>query len=230
MPTCLHKEDKRKNDTLLIRINNNLMIRFTLVIIPVLEMITRVIAGNTIKCTNIIKHAIIFDNKMPSIYIEKKFHVDDNMKERIYSMEHIFPRSHLNKNDYHDMHNIVRTLNDLNVNRSNYKYTDTITFDKNWMQLDFNNYVNHKQRLFIPNTSSRGFIARAILYMCKEYDYTLHKIIDKETLLKWFYEYPPKQCEMYHNEVIKKLQNKNNIFISCYNKKSKAILKFLQNL
>jgi endonuclease I len=66
--------------------------------------------------------------------------------------------------------------------------------------------------------------------MSREYDYNPNKVIDIYTLLKWFHEYPPSQCEKYHNEVIKKLQNKNNIFISKYNMKSKEILKFLQNL
>lgn len=193
-------------------------------------MICKVFAGNTIRCTNIFRQTIIFDNKMPSIYLEKAFHVQDNLKDSVYSIEHIYPRSHLNKKDHHDMHNVVRTLNNLNVNRSNYKYTETLTHDKNWIKLDFDNYVNHKQRLFLPNPISRGFISRAILYMTKEYDYNPEKIIDKETLLQWYYQYPPNQEEKYHNEVIKKLQNKNNIFVSNYNKKCKAIIKFLQNL
>lgn len=206
------------------------MIKYSLIIIPIIDMISRVFAGNTLSATTFIRHAIIFDKKMPSLYVTNNYQVDDNLKNYVYSMEHIFPRSHLNKKDANDMHNVIKTLNDLNVNRSNYKYTDVITDDKHWIKLDFDNYVNHKQRLFIPNQISRGFISRAILYMSKEYDYSPHKIIDKCTLLKWFYDYPPSPCEKYHNEVIKKLQNKNNIFISKYNKKSKEILKFLQNL
>jgi len=193
-------------------------------------MLAKSFAGNTIKCTNILRQAIIFDNKMPSIYLEKNFHVEDRLKNNVYSAEHIFPRSHLHKKDYNDMHNIIKTLNDLNVNRSNYKYTDAITNDKHWVALDFDNYVNHKQRLFIPNAISRGFISRAVLYMSKEYDYITHKIIDKDTLIKWFYAYPPTQSEKYHNDVIKKMQNTNNMFISNYNKKCKNIMKFLEKL
>lgn len=205
------------------------MIRYTLCMI----MIIRTFAGNTIRCTNIFRNTIIFDKNMPSLYIDKNFHVDEKLYSSVYSIEHIFPRSYLNKNDNYDMHNVIRTLNNLNVNRSNYKYTDINTYninDKNWIKLDFDNYVNHKQKLFIPNTSSKGFISRAILYMINEYDYKLNKIIDKETLLKWYFEYPPNKYEVYHNEVIRKIQNKNNIFISKYNKKTKNILKFLENL
>ena len=195
-----------------------------------LMMIVKIFAGGTIRCTNIMRQAIIFDKNMPSVYIRKSFHVEEKIRDDIYSAEHIFPRSHIDKKDWHDMHNIIRTVNDLNVNRSNYRYTDTITNDKNWFQLQHDNYVNHKQRLFIPNIVSRGFIARAILYMCKEYDYKPNKIIDKDILLNWYYTYPPCKCEKYHNEVIKKLQNTNNIFISKYNKKTKVITKFLENL
>jgi endonuclease I len=90
--------------------------------------------------------------------------------------------------------------------------------------------VNHKQKLFIPNTVSRGFISRAILYMSKEYNYIITKIIDKDTLIKWYYSYPPTHCEKYHNEVIQRLQNTNNIFISNYNNKCKSIVKFLEKL
>ncbi len=193
-------------------------------------LIAKTLAGNTIRCTNLFRSTIIFDTKMPSIYLDKNFHVQENHYNNIYSIEHIFPRSYLNKKDYYDMHNVIRTVNDLNVNRSNYKYTDNLTNDKNWIKLDFDNYVNHKQKLFIPNSSSRGFISRAILYMSKEYDYNIRKIIDKEILIKWYFENPPKKCEQYHNEVIRKLQNKNNIFISNYNKKTKVILKYLDTL
>ena len=202
----------------------------TLFIIPLIDMISRVLGSHTFTASGYIRQAIIFDNKMPSLYVNKNYHVDDNLKNYVYSIEHIFPRSHLNKKDYNDMHNVIKTLNNLNVNRSNYRYTDTLSDDKHWIKLEFDNYVNHKQRLFIPNVISRGFISRAILYMSKEYDYSPNKIIDKCTLLKWFYDYPPSQCEKYHNDVIKKLQNTNNIFISKYNKKSKEIIKFLQNL
>jgi endonuclease I len=195
-----------------------------------LLMISRIFAGGTIKCTNILRQTILFDKNMPSLYTHKSFSVDDKLKESVYSAEHIFPRSHLNKKDWNDMHNVIKTINNLNVNRSNYKYTDNITYDKNWIRLNFDNYVNHKQKLFLPNAASRGFISRAILYMCKEYDYNPRKIIDKEILLKWFYEYPPCKCEKYHNEIIKKLQNTNNIFISKYNKKTRVLAKYLENL
>jgi endonuclease I len=167
---------------------------------------------------------------MPSLYIDKSLCIQEKMKKSIYSLEHIFPQSLLDKKDRNDMHNTIRTINALNVNRSNYKYTDTITDDKFWTPLDFGNYVNHKLRLFVPNAESKGFISRAILYMSKEYDYNSHKIIDKDVLLQWFFEHPPQDEEKYHNAMVRQLQNKNNIFISSYNKKSKALIKYINDL
>ena len=186
-------------------------------------------ASFSIPNTSLFKRTIIFNDQMPSAYITNDFIIDNKLKKHMYSVEHIFPRSFLRKRDHNDMHNIIRTFNDLNVNRSNYKYTDILTDDKHWIELDYNNYVNHKLRLFIPNTLTRGFIARAILYMIKEYDYDPSKvIINKDVLVKWFHKYPPNISEKYHNDIVYKLQKKNNIFISSYHKKS--IQRFIDSL
>ena len=194
-------------------------------------MISKGLAANTIKCTNVIRNAIIFDNKMPSLYIDKNFHVDEKLCNSVYSIEHVFPRSYISIKHTNDMHNIVKTINTLNVNRSNYEYTDIIDAnDCNWIKLDFDNYVNHKRKLFIPNSASRGFISRAILYMCKEYDYNPLKIIKKDVLTRWFFEFPPTKEEKYHNEMSKKMQNKNNIFVANYRKKMETVVKYIEKL
>lgn len=210
----------------------------------------------------IIKNTLLHDNKMPSIYTSKSFKNEDIHKNNFLTAEHIFPQSlMLNKKEANDMHNIVRTLNTLNVNRSNYRYHEDINVkncyggktsgkagkagngcyinvDKdshdidmnNWIELEYGNFVNHKDKLFVPNNDSKGFISRAILYMCREYNYCHKKVIDTEVLKRWFYNYSPSFAEKYHNDVIKRLQNKNNIFISNYNKKNKGIKRILDAL
>lgn len=197
---------------------------------------------------SIIKNTLLYDHKMPSIYTHKTFKHSDIQKNNFLTAEHIFPQSLLiNKKEANDMHNIIKTLNTLNVNRSNYRYHEDINInikkDKkcargngyridydNWVELEYGNYVNHKDKLFIPNNDSKGFISRAILYMCREYNYCHKKIIDTELLKRWFYTYSPSFAEKYHNDVIKRLQNKNNIFISNYNKKNKGIKRILDTL
>jgi endonuclease I len=183
--------------------------------------------------TNIIKKTILHDTKMPSIYLENSFfdEKDAKFKNKFFSAEHIFPQCLLNNKHTNDMHNIVKTLNTLNVNRSNYMFVEDInTKDKNWVPLDFDNYVNHKKKIFVPNDYSRGFISRAILYMCWEYDYSHKKVIDTELLIKWYFQHPPLKEERYHNEIIHRIQRKHNIFITNYFKKNNVIIKFINKL
>jgi len=183
--------------------------------------------------TNIIKKTILHDMKMPSIYLENSFFGDNDakFKNKFFSAEHIFPQCLLNNKHRNDMHNIVRTINTLNVNRSNYMFVEDINCkDKNWVELDFDNHVNHKYKVFAPNHYSRGFISRAILYMCREYDYNHKKVIDRDLLIKWYFENPPSKEERYHNEIIHRIQRKHNIFITNYCKKNNVIIKFINKL
>lgn len=206
------------------------MLKYCLLFLNTVTMISQTFTRSSINTTNLLRRTLIFDDNMPSAYIDKYCHIEDKLKSSIYSIEHIVPRCLLNKIDHNDMHNTIRTFNNLNVNRSNYKYVDIMTDEKNWIKLDYGNYVNHKSKLFMPTQSSRGFIARAILYMSNEYNYNPGKVISKDVLLKWFYTYPPLPSEKYHNDIIKKVQNKNNIFISNYNRKSKELLRYIDKL
>lgn len=185
--------------------------------------------------TNVIKKTILQDVKMPSIYLENSFlsENDAKFKKQFFSAEHIFPQCLLNNKHKNDMHNIIKTTNTLNVNRSNYMFVDEEIIqpkDKNWAALEFGNYVNHKYKMFAPNDYSRGFISRAILYMCWEYDYNHNKVIDTDLLIKWYFKYPPLKEERYHNEIIHRIQRKHNIFITNYCKKNSVILKFIKKL
>ena len=182
---------------------------------------------------NIVKQTILHDAKMPAIYLENSIfsEKDARFKNKFFSAEHIFPQCLLNNKHTNDMHNIVKTLNNLNVNRSNYMYVEDVKRkDKNWAELDFGNYVNHKAKVFAPNDYSRGFISRAILYMCWEYNYNHKKVIDTDLLIKWYFQYPPLKEERYHNEIIHRIQRKHNIFITNYFKKNNVIIKFINKL
>jgi len=178
-----------------------------------------------------IRKTIITDSKMPIIYTGINYNIKNIEKNKFLTAEHIYPQSLLDEYQSKDMHNIIKTLNTLNVNRSNYKYCDHYDLnDRNWKSLEYNNYVNHKRKLFVPNSNSRGFISRSILYMCREYNFKLSNIIDKQTLVKWFYTYSPTNSEYYHNAVVEKIQNTNNIFVSSYSKKNIAIKKYIERL
>ena len=188
--------------------------------------------------TNIIKDTILNDPKMPMIYTNKYLKksltntvANCNYNKQFVSAEHIYPQCLLNIKQSNDMHNIIKTINTLNANRSNYRFHEDYDIkNKHWLELECNNYVNHKEKIFVPNNDSRGFISRAILYMYKEYNCNPNKIIDIEILKKWYYNFTPTIEERYHNDIIKRLQNKNNIFISNYNKKNKGIKKIIDTL
>lgn len=199
-----------------------------------INLIKNVFSANSISYGSILKDAIVLNTRMPTLYIKNDLNIDKNIYRSAYSMEHILPRSFLDKTHYNDMHNIAKTINELNTVRSNYKYVDenyiNTTRNTEWVGLQHDNIVNHKQRLFIPNHCSRGFIARALLYMSYEYEYSLKKIIDTEVLKKWFYQYPPSKNEVYHNKIVCDIQKKDNIFISKYNKKCKKIHQYLSSI
>jgi endonuclease I len=153
---------------------------------------------------------IILNKKMPSVYI--------NELNKIYTkydgIDCIFPVS---KNS--DMHNLFKTHQYIHILKFNYKYTDynDLYKYKNWMKLQDDNYLNFKEKLFIPNNNSYGIISRAIMHMTFKYNYDYNYIIDKNNLLKWNKNNPPDNEEIYHNNIIAEHQGFENIFISNYN-------------
>ena len=193
--------------------------------------------------TNLInpKYTLISDNNMPIIYSKINLH-NIEFKKTIYSLEHIYPISHMTDSAKIDMHNLFKTTKNLNNARSNYKFSDYeeiliypnnswytiinyVTHNKNWIALENNNYVNHKKKLFIPSDESKGIISRAILYMTFKYKYKFEKVINLDTLISWYLTYPPTDKEKYHNNYVKKIQYNDNKFISSYKSNIKTIIK-----
>lgn len=169
---------------------------------------------------NSIKHSIIKDTNLPSLYLTKNIKVlNDNIKQ-LYSVEHIYPKSLLSKKNEFDMHNLFRTKNYINNMRSNYKFTDKNDeklLNNNWIKLESNNYVNKNLKLFIPNEISKGIIARAIMYMAYNFNYNPYKIITPVNLIKWCIDNPPDEKEIYHNKISMMMQHTSNKFIEEYN-------------
>ena len=71
------------------------------------------------------------------------------------TVEHICPKSFLiNYQQKYDMHNLFKCNIHINQLRSNYKFVNDFTKNKEWIRLDYDNYVNNKEKLFIPNDYS----------------------------------------------------------------------------
>ena len=156
-----------------------------------------------------------------------------NIKNNIYTIEHIWPKSFLKNHllSKYDLHNLAITNGFYNVHRSNYKYSDsspiiyslyklnndmvTIKINENNLNCKTYNYKNCALKIFIPIESSRGEIARSILYMSKLYgEKNLDKIIDAKLLHQWNIKYPPSEREKRKNKQILKLQGNKNPFIN----------------
>ena len=152
----------------------------------------------------------------------------------IYTLEHIWPKSFLKNHllSKHDLHNLGITSGFCNVHRSNYKYSETSTIvyslyklNNNMVSIQINdnnnldskryNYKNCALKIFIPIESSRGEIARSILYMSNLYGKNnMDKIIDEKLLHQWNRKYPPSEREKLRNSQIFKLQGNKNPFIN----------------
>ena len=169
-----------------------------------------------------IKKSKISNNYTNSLSLFKEYNYYNDL-----TAEHIFPQSYIKiyPKAKFDMHNIFLTRSELNNYRSNYKFIDEteclINFDNSINfenSINYDNYINYKNnslKIFIPLHSSRGLIARSIAYMKYTYeDLILEKVIDKNTLLKWNYQYPPSEIEKKQNLLIKQVQGNENIFIT----------------
>ena len=154
---------------------------------------------------------LILNKKMPSIYLNKFSNTSTLV------VDNIFPIS-IKQNK--DMHNLYKTNEFIKLIKSDYKYIDydDMKISNNWIKLQDDNYVNLKEKLFVPNKNSYGIISRAIMHMIYNYEYEYKEVIDTETLIKWNKYNPPDNNEKLHNKIIRKYQGNDNIFISYYNK------------
>jgi endonuclease I len=175
-----------------------------------------------------IRSSIIFSSNNPEIYNLNEIKFNFNSKP---TLEHIFPKSYMNKISYNDMHNIFKCNDRINNMRSNYKYTDfTELHNFNDFQKIYNtnNYISVKHKLFIPEEQSRGIIARTIMYMSYEYKLRYSKVINTSLLINWCLDYPPIKEEINHNNLVFRKQYKRNKFIDIYNKKNYE--KYIKNI
>lgn len=166
-----------------------------------------------------IRSSIIFSSNNPEIYNVKGLSIRNKFNSKP-TLEHIFPKSYMNKISFNDMHNIFKCNGEINNMRSNYKYTDERNL-KNFTKIyNTDNYISTKDKLFIPEEDSRGIIARTIMYMSYEYKYRYSKVIDTDVLIDWCLSYPPTKHEIHHNNDAFRKQYKRNKFIDLYCKKN----------
>ena len=143
------------------------------------------------------------------------------------SLEHIYPKSFLNKSEHFEYHNIYSASRKINNYRSNYIFSNKYN-NITWIHVGNNNFINHKKKLFSPRDEDKGIIARSILYMKYKYNYDI--IMNKEELLEWCLLHKPNFNEILHNYHVKLYSDyhNDNIFITKFN--DKKYYKFIKEI
>lgn len=127
------------------------------------------------------------------------------------TLEHIIPVSYM-RNHIHarDIHNIYSTTNKMNQLRCNYEFD---YLSRSCINCE-NNMICKKNKIIYPREEDRGIIARSILYMRDEYNYTNYGNIKLYEI--WNKKYKPTEKEILHNEIGYLIQGKYNKYISNY--------------
>ncbi len=112
-----------------------------------------------------------------------------------------------------DLHNLVPVLPKLNQARSDYRFQDTVKGKKPIETCPFQ--VDKKHRTVSVDTSYRGFIARAYLYMYATYGVPLTKE-ELQQYERWNRDYPPSRWEIQRNRLIREKQGTLNPYIVGY--------------
>jgi len=117
-----------------------------------------------------------------------------------------------------DLHNIVPEIGELNALRSNYRFgilphIRASRFGACEIKID------PKMRRVEPPPHTRGFIARAYLYMSERYNISLSES-QARLFISWNKQYPPQPWEIERNKRICNMQGNDNPYITQYQDKN----------
>lgn len=148
-------------------------------------------------------------------------------KEHVWAKSHGFPNT--SSDAYSDAHHLRPTLISINSNRSNYDFDEVENHNSSYKSDNFGNkwIVN---TCFEPRDEVKGDVARIMFYMETKYLGGSEKLQITEnipsprttgngrlgrlsTLIKWHYEDPVSDEEVYRNNVIYGYQNNRNPYI-----------------
>lgn len=109
-----------------------------------------------------------------------------------------------------DMHNLFPVIGELNNDRSNFRFGVVNISAANYGSCDFK--VDFKGRTVEPRDEIKGDVARAMLYMNKEYNLKISKT-RLRILHAWSNSDPVSTAEIERNNFIKIIQGNGNPFI-----------------
>ncbi len=109
-----------------------------------------------------------------------------------------------------DMHNLYPVRKDVNQSRGAFPYSMIEGEQYEYAGCDFE--VDYRSRKVEPGLASRGRIARAMMYMQREYGLEIYAR-QQRLLEQWHGQYPPDDEERRRNRIIERIQGNGNPFI-----------------
>jgi len=155
-----------------------------------------------------------------TLYCSREFKPFD----RQVNVEHVYPMSWVTKalkcgkrhrsDQFNliesDMHNLYPARKDVNQTRSAFPYSMVKGEKHEYAGCDFE--VDYRSRKVEPAPEARGRIARAMMYMQREYGLEIYGR-QQRLLEQWHRQYPPDDEERRRNRIIERIQGSTNPYI-----------------
>lgn len=125
-------------------------------------------------------------------------------------------RNYCEKNDpsfnaaYNDLHNLVPAVGEVNMDRSNFRFTTMNETDYVYGKCDFK--IDFKGKRATPPANVRGDVARTYLYMSDRYDINISDA-QRKMFNVWNKQDPVDAWELEKNKRIKSLQGNSNPYV-----------------
>lgn len=161
------------------------------------------------------------------------FYTGQSLATGAWNKEHVWAKSHGFGDEkyeaYSDAHHLRPTLNSINTSRDNLDFDEVSNYSSSYSNDNYGNKWNSV--CFEPRDEVKGDVARIMMYMEIKYNnidglkLTISDSIPTSTstgngslgklstLLKWNYQDPVSEQEIYRNNVIYEFQNNRNPFI-----------------
>lgn len=112
---------------------------------------------------------------------------------------------------HNDLHNLVPSIGEINLDRKNYNFGIVTSKINQYGKCDVK--IDFKSRIIEPPNRLKGVVARIYLYYLKEYGINLTQI-QLNLFNHWNRTYPPENWELKWNEKVRNIQGNSNIYIS----------------